>query len=111
MSHVGLENVNSLSMGGEQLGQESDNIRSQVNQLLQDLSNTGDSLQGQALADFNKAQEELALRFEELMTWCSQNGIKLNEGQQEFSRTDSESSDQFSQANNDLGAMSRPVNA
>ncbi|WP_159944735.1 MULTISPECIES: hypothetical protein [unclassified Nocardiopsis] len=111
MSYVGLENVNSLATGGEQLGQESDNIRTQVNQLLQDLSSSGNSLQGEALARFQEAQEELSNRFEELMTWCGQNGIKLNEGQQEFTRTDANSSDQFSAAGNDLGAMSRPVNA
>ncbi|MFJ9555491.1 hypothetical protein ACIRPH_16875 [Nocardiopsis sp. NPDC101807] len=110
MSHVGLENVNSLSTGGEQLGQESDGLRTQMNQLIQDMVNDADSLQGQALTDFRLAREQLTERFDELMTWCSQNGIKLNEGQQEFNVTDTDSSAEYSQAGNDLGGLSRPVN-
>lgn len=111
MSRVGLENVNSLATGGEQLGQESDGIRTQMNQLIQDMTNDADSLQGESLARFREAREQLTERFNELMTWCSQNGIKLNEGQQQFNVTDSDSSSDFSQAGSDLGGLSRPVNA
>ncbi len=111
MSHVGLENVNSLALGGEQLGQESEGIRTQMNQLIQDMSNDADALQGEALARFREAREQLTERFDELMSWCSQNGIKLNEGQGQFNVTDSDSSSDFSQAGSDLGGLSRPVNA
>lgn len=109
--HAGLENVNSLSQGGEQLGQESDGLRTQMNQLIDDMTNDADSLQGQALHDFREARGNLTERFNELMTWCSQNGIKLNEGQQQFNLTDNEASDDFSQSSSDLGGLSRPVNA
>ncbi|WP_026128970.1 MULTISPECIES: hypothetical protein [Nocardiopsis] len=109
--HAGLENVNSLSQGGEQLGQESDGLRTQMNQLINDMSNDADSLQGQALHDFREARNSLTERFDELMSWCNQNGIKLNEGQQQFNLTDSEASDDFSASGQDLGGLSRPVNA
>ncbi|NYH52443.1 MULTISPECIES: hypothetical protein [Nocardiopsis] len=109
--HAGLENVNALSTGGENLGMESDGLRTQMNQLIQDMSNDGDSLQGQALNDFRQAREQLTERFDELMNWCSQNGIKLNEGQQQFNITDTDSAADLSQAGNDLGGLSRPVNA
>ncbi|MGW5875035.1 hypothetical protein ACWFMI_00580 [Nocardiopsis terrae] len=109
--HAGLENVNSLSQGGEQLGQESDGLRTQMNQLIDDMTNDADSLQGQALHDFREARSSLVERFNELMSWCSQNGIKLNEGQQQFNLADSEASDDFSQSGSDLGALARSVNA
>ncbi len=109
--HAGLENVNSLSQGGEQLGQESDGLRTQMNQLIDDMSSDADSIQGQALHDFREARNTLMERFDELMSWCSQNGIKLNEGQQQFNLTDDEASDDYAQSTNDLGAMARPVNA
>jgi len=110
MSHVGLENVNSLSTGGENLGQESDGLRTQMNQLIQDMVNDADSLQGQALTDFRTAREQLTERFDELMAWCGQNGIKLSEGQREFNITDTDSGGEYSQVGNDLGGLSRPVN-
>lgn len=109
--HAGLENVNSLSQGGENLGQESDGLRTQMNQLINDMSGDADSLQGQALHDFREARSTLMERFNELMSWCSQNGIKLSEGQQQFNLTDNESSDDYSRSTNELGAMARPVNA
>jgi hypothetical protein len=108
--HAGLENVNSLSTGGEQLGLESEGLRTQMNQLIDDMSNDADSLQGQALNDFRTARNSLTERFDELMTWCSQNGIKLNEGQAQFDITDNDSSDDYSQVGSDLGGLSRPVN-
>ncbi|MCY9786321.1 hypothetical protein KIK06_20720 [Nocardiopsis sp. EMB25] len=110
-NHAGLENVNALGTGGENLGQESDGLRTQMNQLIQDMSNDGDALQGQALNDFRAARNALTERFDELMTWCSQNGIKLNEGQQQFNITDQDSADDLSQAGNDLGGLARPINA
>ncbi len=109
--HAGLENVNSLSRGGEQLGQESDGLRTQMNQLMDDMSSDADALQGQALHDFREARNSLMERFNELMTWCSQNGIKLNEGQEQFNLTDDEASGEFAQTNSALGSLSRPVNA
>lgn len=111
MSHVGIENYDALSSGGEQLGQESDNLRVQMGQLIDDMSQDANVLQGQALKDFNDAKQALAERFEELMTWCSQNGIKLNEGQSQFNLTDQESSDVLGQSASDLGGLSRPINA
>ncbi|MFD6099185.1 hypothetical protein ACFVWN_27580 [Nocardiopsis flavescens] len=111
MSHVGIENHDALSTGGEQLGQESDNLRGQMSQLIDDMSQDANVLQGQALADFNDAKQALSERFEELMTWCGQNGIKLNEGQGQFNLTDQESSDVLGQSVSDLGGLSRPINA
>ncbi len=111
MSHVGIENHDALASGGEQLGQESDNLRSQMGQLIDDMSQDANVLQGQALKDFNDAKQALSERFEELMTWCGQNGIKLNEGQGQFNLTDQESSDVLGQSVGDLGGLSRPINA
>ncbi|MDT0328046.1 hypothetical protein [Nocardiopsis lambiniae] len=82
-----------------------------MSQLIDDMSQDANVLQGQALADFNTAKQSLSDRFEELMTWCGQNGIKLNEGQTQFNLTDQESSDVLGQSASDLGGISRPINA
>src|SRR3569832_1100707 len=111
MSGTGLENQDSLGAGAEQLAQESDTLRGQMSQLIDDMSEDARVLQGSALKEFNDAKQALVDRFEELMSWCSQNGIKLNEGQTQFNTTDSESSDVLGQSASDLGGLSRPVNA
>ena len=82
-----------------------------MSQLLDDMSEDAKVLQGSALKDFQEAKQELTSRFEELMTWCSQNGIKLNEGQSQFNTTDTESSDVLGQSASDLGGLYRSVNA
>ncbi|WP_026118690.1 hypothetical protein [Nocardiopsis salina] len=110
MSGTGLENLDSLSSGAEQLSLESDSIREQMSQLIDDMSEDAKVLQGSALKEFNDAKSSLTERFEELMSWCSQNGIKLNEGQGQFNAADQDSSDVLGQSAGDLGGLSRPPN-
>lgn len=111
MSGTGLENFDTLGSGGEQLAQESETIQRQMSQLIDDMSEDAKVLQGDALKEFNEAKRALTERFQELMSWCSQNGIKLNEGQSQFSTTDMDSSDVLGQSGADLGGLNRPVNA
>lgn len=111
MSGTGLENYDTLSSGGEQLAQESESIQRQMSQLIDDMSEDAKVLQGEALKEFNEAKRSLTERFEELMSWCSQNGIKLNEGQSQFNTADTDSSDVLGQSATDLGGLNRPVNA
>ncbi|MBB4934236.1 hypothetical protein F4561_005056 [Lipingzhangella halophila] len=108
--HVGLTESDALSKGGEDLGVESEGLYSQLNNLIQDLERDADSLQGGALTKFREARNELTDRFEELMTWCSNNGIKLNEGQQQVNWTDNESGDDFGGTGRELGGLARPIN-
>lgn len=108
--YVGIEQSDSLGRGGEQLGQEADGIRTQLNQLIQDMTNDADSLKGDALNRFRQARGELTQRFDELMAWCANNGVKLNEGQQQFNVTDADSSDDFGQAGAQASYLSRNPN-
>ncbi|WP_046470475.1 hypothetical protein [Allosalinactinospora lopnorensis] len=108
--HVGLTEADALSRGGEDLGIESEGLYSQLNSLIQDMDRDADSLQGNALAKFREARNELTTRFDELMTWYSNNGIKLNEGQKQVNWTDSESGDDFGGTGRELGGLARPIN-
>ncbi|RNL84373.1 hypothetical protein [Halostreptopolyspora alba] len=108
--HVGLTQADALSKGGEELGVESEGLYSQLNSLIQDMERDADSLQGNALAKFREARNELTNRFDELMNWCSNNGIKLNEGQQQVNWADSTSGDDFGGTGRELGGLARPVN-
>ncbi|ASU82050.1 hypothetical protein CDO52_03975 [Nocardiopsis gilva YIM 90087] len=108
--HVGLTQSDALSKGGEGLGESSEGLWQQLGRLIEDMDKDSHSLQGNALQKFRQARGELTQRFDELMTWCSNNGIKLNEGQKQVNTTDTESGDDFGSAGNQLGGLSRPVN-
>ncbi|TQN30770.1 hypothetical protein FHX37_0654 [Haloactinospora alba] len=108
--HAGLTQSDALSKGGEGLGVETEGLYAQLNSLIQDMDKDASSLQGNALQRFREARNELTARFDELMTWCSNNGIKLNEGQKQFNWVDSESSDDFGGAGKEAGGLARPVN-
>lgn len=110
-NHVGLTEADALGKGGEELGTSSEGLYQRLNNLIQDMERDGESLQGNALAKFREARNELTQRFDELMTWCSNNGIRLNEGQREFTATDADSGDTFASAGKEAGGLSRPVNA
>lgn len=110
-NHVGLTEADALGKGGEELGVSSEGLYQRLNNLIQDMERDGESLQGNALHKFREARNELTQRFDELMSWCRNNGIKLNEGQREVSTVDQESGDQFASAGKEAGGLSRPINA
>lgn len=109
-NYAGLTEADALGKGGEDLGVSSEGLYQRLNSLIQDMERDGDSLQGNALAKFRDARNELTTRFDELMTWCRNNGIKLNEGQREFTSVDSDSGDEFAAAGRQAGGLSRPIN-
>ncbi|MDS1270155.1 hypothetical protein RIF23_07595 [Lipingzhangella sp. LS1_29] len=109
--HVGLTEGDALSRGGEGLGQESEGLYQQLQSLIDDISERdGQALQGSALAKFQQARTELTHRFDELIRWCNNNGIDLNEGQRLVNTTDEASADDFGGAQTELGGLTRAIN-
>ncbi|GAA3988696.1 hypothetical protein FOF52_17250 [Thermobifida alba] len=109
-AYVGLTQADALGTGGQQLGIEAEGLRGQLNNLIADMENDGQSLQGSALAEFRKARSELNQRFDELIAWCNNNGIKLGEAQTQVTQTDDTSGEEFSGAGSGLGGLARPIN-
>lgn len=109
-AYVGLTQADALGSGGQQLGNEAEGLRSQLNNLIADMENDGQSLQGKALTEFRRARAELTQRFEELIAWCAANGIKLGKAQIQVTRTDDTSGEEFSGAGSGLSGLARPIN-
>lgn len=109
-THVGLTQINALGQGGQNLGAESQGLRTQLMNLVADMEKDADAIQGNSLAALQQAKNELFSRFGELTAWCSQNGIKLGEGQGQINTTDMTGEQEFTAAGGGLASLSRPIN-
>jgi uncharacterized protein YukE len=107
---VGLTEYNTLGRGGTNLGQEAGNLRGQLQNLVSELESSRDAMQGNQAGAFDRAKQELFIRFDELTAWCNQHGIKLADSQQVVNQTDTSNEDAFAGAGGQIGGLSRPVN-
>ena len=110
-SHIGLTEQTSLGDGGQRLSEEADIMRHQMDLLIADMEGIPRALVGGAGFSFSGAAEQLQERFEELMRWCSSNGLKLGENQEAVNTAETSSVELLDQAGHNLGGLTRSVNA
>ncbi|MEU3231813.1 hypothetical protein ACFV4I_10965 [Nocardiopsis alba] len=110
-SHLGLTEQTTIGDGGRRLSEEADLMRHQMDLLIADMEGIPKALVGTAGFSLSGAAQELQNRFSELMGWCSSNGIKLGENQESVNTAEVSSSELIDQAGNNLGNLSRPINA
>ena len=104
-SFIGLTQANALGQGGQNLGTQAQNIRTQLNALIDDMSKDKDVIQGNGLAAFVTAKNELVTRFGELTQWINSHGIHLSDAQSGVNATDQQSGDDLNSASSGLSAL------
>ena len=102
---IGLTQANALGQGGQNLGSQAQNIQSQLNALIDDMSRDKDVIQGNGLVAFQTAKNELVSRFGELTQWINNHGIHLGDAQSGVNATDQQSGDDLSSASSGLSAL------
>lgn len=109
-SHVGIEDVNSIGEGGGQLAESSSMIQLELNRMMDEMEAIHRAVKGETETSFANAKNELGERFSELMLWCSQNGMKLGEGQSALTGAVSETSESVQGVAQDIGGLARNPN-
>jgi len=79
--------------------------------LIADMENIPAALRGSAGDQFSAAGTALANCFDDLLRWCSENGMNLGEGSSMVSTADTEGSEIFAQDLGTLSNLSRIPNA
>lgn len=110
-AHLGLTEQTTLGDGGVRLSEEADIMRHQMDLLIADMEGIPRALVGSAGFSLSGAAAQLQERFGELMQWCSNNGLKLGENQESVNTAEVSSTELIDQAGNNLGGLSRPINA
>jgi hypothetical protein len=110
-NYVGLTDYNALGRGGDGLGQEAGSLRGQLQGLITELEQSREAMQGNQAVAFDRTKTELFTRFDELVAWCNQHGVKLVDSQVVVAQTDSGNEDGFTGAGNQIGGLLRSVNA
>jgi uncharacterized protein YukE len=110
-NYVGLSDYNALGRGGGNLGQEAGNLRGQLQNLVSELAQSRDAMEGNQVRAFDRAKNELFNRFDELTAWCNRHGVKLGDSQVVVNQTDQSNEGGFTGAGNDIGGLTRPINA
>lgn len=109
-NNLGVTEENSIGKGASQLSEESDGIRHQIDCLMADMEGIPRALIGSSGATFSGAATEVQNRFSELMSWCSERGIKLGENQSALMESEGLAEEIFGGSQQELGGLSRGVN-
>ena len=107
--NVAAEETTTLAKGGVRLDEQSTGLNDRMQSLLNVLDQDGQALQGNALRAYRQGQGELVAGFKALTDWCAKYGVNLNLGQEKINAADVQSEEDFTQAQNELTHLSRPI--
>ncbi|QVJ02884.1 hypothetical protein KGD82_12120 [Nocardiopsis eucommiae] len=107
-NEVGTQN-NAMARGGNRLDEQSRGLSDRMQSLIDVLEQDGRALQGNALRAYREGQAQMVAGFETLIQWCSDNGVKLNLGQEKINAADADSEEDFAKAQSELNYLSRKI--
>lgn len=106
----GVSEESTLQEGAKKLAEESDSIRHQVDCLMADMEGIPRALVGTSGCTFSGAATEVQNRLSELMSWCSERGIKLGDNHMDMMESEGLAEEIFGGSRQELGGLSRGVN-
>lgn len=108
--HLRLEVDTALADGGQEVIDESDVMRGQIQALIAHIEGIPEALQGQAQPQFSSAGNNLASCFNSLLDWCQENGMNLNEANTVLQQMNNEAVDSYGGALGQIDGLARGVN-
>lgn len=109
-NHLRLEVDTALADGGQEVMDESDVMRGQIQALIAHVEGIPEALQGSAQPQFSAAGNNLASCFDSLLDWCQENGVNLNEANAVLQQMNNEAFDSYSGALGQIDGLARGVN-
>lgn len=108
--HLRLEVDTALADGGQEVIDESDVMRGQVQALIAHIEGIPEALQGTAEPQFSAAGNNLTNCFNSLLNWCQENGMNLNEANTVMQQMNNDAFDSYSSALGQIDGLARGVN-
>lgn len=111
MSYTGIENDDSLSIGGRELGEEAAQLNSQATALFNAMEDEAkEAMKGAAPDELLNAHGDLNQSFGNMVVWLDSMGIKLGDANNEIVQADLDSSAGIGAAGASAGGLP-PINA
>lgn len=105
---VGLDQSDSLQVGGAELNEEATQIQQQATQLFDTMEmDVRNAMDGAAPSAFMNAHSNLSLKFGDMMQWLSQMGINLSEVNAEILQADDDNMMDFQGAGDQFDSLPR----
>lgn len=108
--HLRLEIDTALADSGKEVLDESDVMRGQIQALIGHIEGIPEAIQGGAEHKFSEAGKRLSACFNDLLDWCQDNGVNLNEANNILQQTTGDSIDAYGNAGSQIDGLSRGVN-